>query len=268
MQTTIINNTIEKNVAVLIDAENISPEYISLVMDEANRQGNVAYKNIYADWAETRLSGWKEKCIEYSLTQIQQYSVVSGKNTSDFALVIDAMDILYRDEINCFVLVSSDSDFTRLVNRLRQGGARVIGMGESKTPRSLTNACHAFVYLDKISTITKKVKPEVVRKRKVKEVVTGMAALEEIIDDVKNIIMNNADEDGWAYWSNTNNLLMKKQPSFDPRNYGFNGKGLAFLVKHGFVTKRAGLDVYIRFDNGAKTESEEIDTVVTPEQVD
>ena len=242
---TIMNNG-EKNVAVLIDAENISPDYISLIMDEANRQGNVAYKNIYADWSETRLAKWKEKCIEFSLTQIQQYSVVSGKNTSDFALVIDAMDILYRDKINCYVLVSSDSDFTRLVNRLRQGGAYVVGMGESKTPRSLTNACHAFAYLDKISKTTKKAKKSTTKKKK-SDTVSGMATLDEIIEDVKDIIVSIADEYGWAYWSNTNNLLMKKQPSFDPRNYGFNGKGLAFFIDNGFETKKVGLDVFIRY---------------------
>ena len=153
---TIMNNG-EKNVAVLIDAENISPDYISLIMDEANRQGNVAYKNIYADWSETRLAKWKEKCIEFSLTQIQQYSVVSGKNTSDFALVIDAMDILYRDKINCYVLVSSDSDFTRLVNRLRQGGAYVVGMA-IKNPTLINFTLPRFAYLDKISKQRKKPK--------------------------------------------------------------------------------------------------------------
>ncbi|MGI6714486.1 MAG: NYN domain-containing protein [Bacilli bacterium] len=239
------NNNNEKNVAILIDAENISPDYISLIMDEANRQGNIAYKNIYGDWSVNRLNKWKDKSIEYSLTQIQQYSVVSGKNTSDFALVIDAMDILYRDKINCFILVSSDSDFIRLVNRLRQGGALVVGMGESKTPRSLTNACHSFVYLDKISkskTKTKRSQPKT-KKNQTSE----MATKEEIIENVKDIISSIADESGWAYWSNTNNLLMKKQPSFDPRNYGFNGKGLAFFMENGFETKKSGLDVFIKF---------------------
>lgn len=246
----IFNSNNEKNVAVLIDAENISPDYISLIMDEANRQGNVAYKNIYGDWSVNRLNKWKDKCIEYSLTQIQQYSIISGKNTSDFALVIDAMDILYRDKINCFVLVSSDSDFIRLINRLRQGGALVVGMGESKTPRSLTDACHSFVFLDKISKAKPKTKrtPQKAKKNEVSE----MASKEEIIEDVKDIINSIADENGWAYWSNTNNLLMKKHPSFDPRNYGFNGKGLAFFIENGFMTKKSGLDVFIRYQDEEK----------------
>lgn len=243
----------EKNVCVLIDAENISPSYITYIIDEANKQGNIAFRYIYGDWSESRLKAWKDACIDYSLVQKQEYSPVKGKSSSDFALVIDAMDILYRDTIDTFILVSSDSDFTRLVNRLREGGCRVIGMGESKTPRALANSCHTFVYLDKIKQADEKIK-EKRRKSKPSPVKKDentsneMASLDEILDDVRSIINDTLNDEGWAYWSNTYNLLLKKQPSFDPRNYNFPGKPLKFFEQHGFVTKRDGLDVLIKSD--------------------
>lgn len=244
-----INYTTEKNVAVLIDAENISPTYISHIIDEANKAGNIAFKNIYGDWSENRLKAWKDVCIDYSLVQKQQYSVVKGKSSSDFALVIDAMDIMYRDKVDTYILVSSDSDFTRLVNRLREGGHTVIGMGESKTPRSLTNSCHAFVYLDKVAAASQQAKPiKVKTKSKTKVVKDSIAPLEEIINDVRAIIRDTAEDDGWSYWSNTNNLLLKKQPGFDPRNYGFTGKSLSFFKENGFITKNVDLAVLIKFD--------------------
>lgn len=244
------NGNSERNVAILIDAENISPEYINLIIDEANKQGNIAYRNIYGDWSETRLKAWKDVCVEYSLSQKQQYSVVKGKSSSDFALVIDAMDILYRSDIDTFVIVSSDSDFSRLVTRLREGGKTVIGMGETKTPRALTNSCHAFIYLDRFKKTAekakKKRKPVSKAAQKVEEV-SDFPRLEEIIDDVREIISENADTKGWSYWSHTNNMLLKRQPGFDPRNYGYTGKSINFFAENGFEVRQDGLEVFIRY---------------------
>lgn len=240
----------EKNLALLIDAENISPEYMSIIRDEANKYGNLSYKRIYGDWASSNLTKWRAKCIDYNLEQIQQVSYVSGKSTSDFTLVIDAMDILYHDNVEGFVLVSSDSDFTRLVSRLRQNNKFIIGMGESKTPLSLVNSVDLFVYLDKIKKVRdKNVKPKRTTK-KIKDSDSNeeesIIGLDDLIDVVTNIVNETADENGWAYWSNTNNTLVRKYPGFDPRNYGFKGKALQFFLANGFEKRNEGLDVFIR----------------------
>lgn len=239
----------EKNLALLIDAENISSEYMSIIRDEANKHGNLTYRRIYGDWASSNLGKWRSKCIEYNLEQIQQVSYVSGKSTSDFTLVIDAMDILYADRVEGFVLVSSDSDFTRLVSRLRQNNKFIIGMGESKTPLSLVNSVDLFIYLDKIKTIRdKNTKPKKKPKTTMngQELDEGIIALDDLIDVVTNIINESCDENGWAYWSNTNNTLVRKYPGFDPRNYGFKGKALQFFLSNGFEKRNEGLDVFIR----------------------
>jgi len=237
----------EKNLALLIDAENISPDYMSIIRDEANKYGNLSYKRIYGDWSSPNLVKWRKICNEYNLDPIQQFNYVSNKSTSDFTLVIDAMDILYRGSVQGFVIVSSDSDFTKLVSRLRENSMFVMGMGESKTPLSLVNSVDLFTYLDKI----KKIRDTSDAKRKVKapngkDDSAGIIPLEDLIEVLSNIISENADELGWAYWSNTNNTLVRKYPGFDPRNYGFKGKALQFFLANGFEKRNEGLDVFIR----------------------
>lgn len=244
----------EKNLALLIDAENISPDYMSIIRDEANKHGNLTHKRIYGDWASPNLTKWRQKCIDYNLDQIQQSSYVSKKSTSDFALVIDAMDILFAGHVQGFVIVSSDSDFTRLVSRLRENNMQIIGMGESKTPLSLVNSADLFVYLDKIKGVREKTqKPKKApAKGKTVEAETSdsIIPLEDLIDVLTNIISESADENGWAYWSLTNNTLVRKYPGFDPRNYGFQGKALQFFLTKGFEKRNEGLDVFIRPKNG------------------
>lgn len=235
----------EKHLALLIDAENISPDYISIIYDEANKYGTLSYKRIYGDWSSTALNKWRNQCIKYNLDQRQQYSVVSGKSTSDFSLVIEAMDILYLGNVDGFVIVSSDSDFTRLVSRLRENNLFVIGMGESKTPASLVNSVEVFVYLDKIKKMRDKTKK--LKTKSSKNDDDSIIPLDDLIEVLSNIIAENAlDDDGWAYWSNTNNTLVRKYPGFDPRNYGFKGKALQFFLKNGFEKRNEGLDVFIR----------------------
>lgn len=138
----------EQQYAVLVDAENVSPKYINIIFDEASNYGITTYRRIYGDWTSTRNNGWKEILLENSITPIQQYSYTDGKNSSDSAMIIDAMDILYTGKVDGFVIVSSDSDFTRLSSRLRESGMNVIGMGESKTPGAFISACNSFKYLD------------------------------------------------------------------------------------------------------------------------
>ncbi len=138
----------EKVIALLIDAENVSPQYIKIILDEVSMYGTPAYKRIYGDWTTSAMASWKKILLEHSLTPIQQFSYTQGKNATDSAMIIDAMDILYADHVDGFCLVSSDSDFTRLASRLRESGMFVIGMGESKTPTAFKSACDTFKYLD------------------------------------------------------------------------------------------------------------------------
>lgn len=241
----------EKNLALLIDAENISPEYISIIRDEANKHGNLSYKRIYGDWSSQNLTKWRKLCNDYNLDPIQQFSYVSNKSTTDFTLVIDAMDILYKANIQGFVIVSSDSDFTKLVSRLRENNMFVVGMGESKTPISLVNSVDIFTYLDKIKKVRDNNKPKQTKSKQVKDETNSIIPLDDLIDVLTNIIAENADENGWAYWSNTNNTLMRKYPGFDPRNYGFKGKSLQFFLQNGFEKRNEDLDVFIRLTKEA-----------------
>ena len=138
----------EKKLALLIDAENISYKYISTIFDELKADWNITIKRIYGDFSKEQLSPWNDIVSQYALTQIQQLQTTSGKNSSDMALVINAMDILYRNNVDAFCIVSSDSDFSRLISRLKQEGKFTIGMGESKTSKALINCCDQFKYLN------------------------------------------------------------------------------------------------------------------------
>ena len=143
--------TTDKRFAVLIDADNVSDRYIKTILDEMAGDGVVTYKRIYGDWTKPSLAPWKKVLLEYSVTPIQQYGYTTGKNATDSAMIIDAMDILYSGNVEGFCLVTSDSDFTRLATRLRESGMLVVGMGEKKTPKAFTTACNKFKYLDILS---------------------------------------------------------------------------------------------------------------------
>ena len=141
----------EKRFAVLIDADNIAPKYVTSILNEISNKGTITYKRVYCDWTGNSASGWKKVLLKHSLTPIQQYSYTYGKNATDSAMIIDAMDILYGGEVEGFALCSSDSDFTRLAARLREAGKMVIGLGESKTPSPFCAACNEFKFLDRIA---------------------------------------------------------------------------------------------------------------------
>src|SRR5512137_103723 len=138
----------DKRIALLIDADNVSDKYIKYIFDEITNHGSPTYKRIYADWTKQQSSNWKKVLLDYSISPVQQYSYTVGKNSTDSALIIDAMDILYSKNVDGFCIVSSDSDFTRLAARLRESGMFVIGMGEKKTPKSFISACEKFKYLE------------------------------------------------------------------------------------------------------------------------
>lgn len=143
--------TRDRRFAVLIDADNISDKYIKIVLDEISNDGDATYKRIYGDWTKPALAPWKRVLLEHSVTPIQQYGYTTGKNATDSAMIIDAMDILYSGNVEGFCLVTSDSDFTRLASRLRESGMMVVGMGEQKTPKAFISACNKFKYLDILS---------------------------------------------------------------------------------------------------------------------
>ena len=143
----------DKKIAVLIDADNVSDKYIKYIIDEISNHGTPTYKRIYGDWTKPQLASWKNVLLNYSISPIQQYSYTTGKNSTDAALIIDAMDILYSNNVDGFCIVSSDSDFTKLAARLREAGMYVIGMGEKKTPTPFISACEKFKYLEVLASM-------------------------------------------------------------------------------------------------------------------
>ncbi len=208
----------EKRMAVLIDADNVSDSYIKYIFEElSNYPYTVTYKRIYGDWTSGRLGGWKNVLLEYSITPVQQYSYTTGKNATDSAMIIDAMDILYSGDVDAFCVVSSDSDFTRLAARLRESGMYVLGMGERKTPKPFITACEAFKYLEVLCPGPVQKQPD------------GAADLREVTAAIKRIIEENEDESGWMYLGLAGNMLQKKMPDFDVRNYGY--RKLSQLLK-------------------------------------
>lgn len=209
------------NVAVLIDADNIPYSNIKGMLDEIAKFGIPSIKRIYGDWTKNTAAGWKPALLEHAITPVQQYSYTTGKNATDSAMIIDAMDILHSNKVDGFCIVSSDSDFTRLAIRLRESGMLVIGIGEKKTPNPFIVACDKFIYIEIIG------KSEAPKKT---ERTTAPAAPAKIkIDSIdnkfiqllKNSVEDLADDDGWAALAAVGALINKKKPDFDPRNYGF-----------------------------------------------
>jgi len=211
--------------AVLIDADNVPSAGLKEMMEEVAKYGTPTFKRIYGDWTNPHLTRWKGPLLTHAITPIQQYSYTQGKNATDSAMIIDAMDILYTGKVDGFCIISSDSDFTRLALRLREAGMLVIGMGQRKTPAPFIAACNKFIYVEILKP--EKDKPEETGKESgdaVQAVDTEL--VQQIIESVNDL----AGEDGWAFLGDVGNLLLKKRPEFDPRNYGF--RKLVLLVKH------------------------------------
>jgi uncharacterized LabA/DUF88 family protein len=272
-------NAKELKLAVLIDADNVPYSKVKGMMEEIAKYGTPTTKRIYADWTRPNAVGWKGVLLEHAITPIQQYSYTTGKNSSDSALIIDAMDLLYTEKVDGFCIVSSDSDFTRLAIRLRESGMKVIGIGEKKTPNSLIAACDRFIYLEVLEgAVTKKnlIKPaqpatastpaiavnsntrkktppppvEVPEKEMVSKI--DLQTIELIESTIEAI----GDDDGWAFLGDVGNLIVKKKPEFDPRNYGF-GKLTPLLKSMNDILeiderdseKRGIKHVYVRMRN-------------------
>ena len=242
----------DRRFAVLIDADNVSDKYIKIILDEVSTQGVANYKRIYGNWTSPTMASWKNVLLDYSVTPIQQYSYTTGKNATDSAMIIDAMDILYGGQVDGFVLVSSDSDFTRLAIRLREAGKKVYGMGEKKTPNPFIVACDKFVYIEVIRSAAQQERAEEAAREEPKEPPKqarraarkkGAEAApapapeaeppsrvpKEIITLLADSVEMLADEDGYAPLGEVANLLVRKKRDFDPRNFGFSK--LSKLVK-------------------------------------
>ncbi len=260
--------------AVLIDADNAPRDCLRAAMEEIAIYGTPTIKRIYGDWTSPYIGGWKASLLENAVTPIQQFGYTTGKNSTDSAMIIDAMDILYAGRTDGFVLVSSDSDFTRLAIRLREAGMYVIGMGEKKTPPAFIVACDKFIYIDVIRNKNKSAKAESSKKstaaqskkRKaeptVKKAADAKAAdkaqesgekssdkkvPDEIVELIADSVADLADDDGYTDLSNLGNLIIKKQPDFDPRNFGYSK--LSTLLKH---LSRFEVDVRITADPHVK----------------
>jgi len=250
-----METTKDLKLAVLIDADNVPYSNVKGMMEEIAKYGTPTFKRIYGDWTKPTLSGWKKVLLDNAITPVQQYSYTTGKNSSDSALIIDAMDILYTGGMDGFCIVSSDSDFTRLATRLREGGMKVFGIGEKKTPSSFIASCHKFIYIEILEKKKEKelvagkpkekrkpskqakqlpIVPEVIEvKEEPREESRRHAEVAEIDADLIRLVSDSindlADEEGYVFLGVLGNLILKKQPDFDSRNYGY--KKLVDIIK-------------------------------------
>lgn len=251
-----------KRIAVLIDADNISPAYVKILLDEASNYGTIVYKRIYGDWSKPALSSWHSVILDYSIHAIQQFSNTKGKNATDSAMIIDAMDLLHTGRLQGFCIVSSDSDFTRLASRLRESEMMVIGMGEKKTPASFISACDRFCYLDVLLEEKRKAdrknekepaaKPKAVAKQAKKEPQAAVGFrtgrdINEVVKAIGELIDEQSDEEGWMFLGGLGNGLLNRYPDFDVRNFGHR-KLSAFVKSLGLYECRSDDNVvyYIR----------------------
>ncbi len=205
----------DKRFAVLIDSDNISARYIDCILDEMTRHGVATYRRIYGDFTSNQMHRWKSELAERSITPIQQFQNTTGKNATDSALIIDAMDILYTGNVEGFCIVSSDGDFTRLASRLRESGMEVIGMGEGKTPKSFKAACSVFTNIELLLEGENEKDSE---RQEKKNVVTK----KKISDAIVEIITTNENNGKDTGLGEIGSALVKKYSDFDVRNYGYS----------------------------------------------
>ena len=242
----------ERCYALLIDADNVSAKYIKPILTELSKYGIITYKRIYGDWTSTQHASWKDELLRNSITPIQQFSYTHGKNATDSAMIIDAMDILYTNDVDGFCIVSSDSDFTRLVSRLRESGKMVIGMGENKTPEPFRKACDKFTILENLLS-----DQEPAAEKEVHDQISK----EKIEDAIIKMVIENQNSNKESGLGEIGSRLVSLYPDFDVRSYGYNMlskfleefSGIQ-LVKHGNY-----VSVALKEDRGMK---EDIDAYV------
>lgn len=235
----------QQRLAVLIDADNTSPQIVEPLFAEIAKYGTASVKRIYGDWTSPNLKGWKEVLLSHAIQPIQQFRYTVGKNATDSAMIIDAMDLLYTNRFDGFCIVSSDSDFTRLASRLRESGVTVYGFGEKKTPSSFVSACDKFIYTEILrepvegssATVAKTNGQARSPRASLKNDRKLLRILTEAVDAV-------ADEDGWAHLGNVGQKISNQYPSFDARNYGFQKLGELIRAVDAFKIDERVVDSY------------------------
>ena len=210
-------NDITDKLAVLIDADNARPSIVDGLLSEVAKYGTAHVKRIYGDWTGPNLNGWKSSLLDHSIQPIQQFAYTSGKNATDSAMIIDAMDLLYSERFDGFCIVSSDSDFTRLASRIREAGLMVYGFGETKTPKPFVSACDKFVYTE-VLVGTEQDEGEAMPPPRSANELRGDSRLMNLL---RNAIAAASDEHGWAALGGVGSILSKRTPDFDSRNYGY-----------------------------------------------
>lgn len=247
----------DRTIALLIDSDNVSEKYFSIILDELSQYGRVTYRRLYGDFTNPKANGWKNALLEHSIEQIQQVAFTTGKNATDSKMIVDAMDILYKGNVDCFCLAASDSDYTNLAMRFRNDNLIVIGAGEKKTPPSFKKACDIFIQIDEIINAEEQKENKGQKtNKKVKQKSDSANSTADnkqasIIKKAKQIISDGAEADGWMHFSAFMNDLRRKENDFNPKLYGFqnsrpiqffkslneNGKSVFVLQKEDEVDK-------------------------------
>lgn len=236
-------NDYNSSLAVLIDADNANPGIVEGLLEEVAKLGVASVKRIYGDWTTPNLSQWKQVLLEHSIQPIQQFRYTTGKNATDSAMIIDAMDLLYAGHFAGFCLVSSDSDFTRLAARIRESGRRVYGFGEMKTPRPFVSACDRFIYTEVFSKKADEDQPEATPAPRNAKELRGDTKLMNLL---RAAIEACSDEAGWAHLGPVGNFISKTANDFDPRNYGFAKLNELITAVGLFELERRETRVYVR----------------------
>ena len=205
--------------AVLIDADNAQPSIVDSLLAEIANYGVASVKRIYGDWTAPSLKGWKDVLLHHSIQPMQQFAYTKGKNATDSAMIIDAMDLLYTNNFNGFCIVSSDSDFTKLASRIRESGLTVYGFGEQKTPSPFVSACDKFIYTEVLRAKTDE--SEAIVKKSSSELKQDT----KLVSLLRNAVEASSDESGWAQLGPVGSNIAKQTPEFDSRNYGYGKLG-------------------------------------------
>ena len=214
-----MNNEHAQKLVVLIDADNAQPSIVEALLAEIAKYGTSSVRRIYGDWTGTHLKGWKEVLLMHSIQPIQQFRYTIGKNATDTAMIIDAMDLLYTNKFDGFCIVSSDSDFTKLASRIREAGLVVYGFGERKTPDAFVSACDKFIYTEVLTS--KDDDAQSIKRKSANQLKQDT----KLVNLLRNALEASSDDSGWAHLGPVGNNLAKQAPDFDPRNYGYKKLG-------------------------------------------
>lgn len=237
------NASEQSRLSVLIDADNTQPSIIEGLLAEISKYGVASVKRIYGDWTKPNLRGWKEMLLSHGIQPIQQFAYTSGKNATDAAMIIDAMDLLYSDRFDAFCIVSSDSDFTRLASRIREAGLLVYGFGEKKTPQAFVSACDKFVFTEILRDQGEEGAAPVRHKS-----TKSLRSDTRLVNLLRTAVDSAADDSGWANLGRVGSNIVNQAPEFDPRNYGF--KKLGELID---ATKLFEMDARAAAEGGQRT---------------